>query len=68
MSDCIHHLDICNECGGLNIVQLNLVAGVASINLDDGRGGTTTIDNAKIYIGPAATSCPNTDSTPKEQR
>jgi len=68
MSDCIHDLSICDQCGGLDVVQLNRVPGIASITLDGDNGRGITLGNATLYIGPAATDCPNIVSAPQEQQ
>jgi hypothetical protein len=65
VADCIHHLDICPDCAGLRVVQLDRLEGVTSVALDGrplGSGG-----EVKVYIGPAPGPCPNpSDQAPTD--
>lgn len=57
MAECIHHLSICSDCGGLEVVRLDKVNGATggSLAFDDGR--TIDLTGATFYIGPAPTAC-----------
>jgi hypothetical protein len=57
MADCIHHLDICPDCGGLDVVRLDEMQGVTGGTLTLGNGGEIDLSGATFYIGPASTPC-----------
>ncbi|CAL9665041.1 hypothetical protein SUDANB1_07167 [Streptomyces sp. enrichment culture] len=50
--DCIHQLDLCPNCQGLRITQLDRIDGVTSVTLD--AGPFSFSGPAEVYIGPIA--------------
>jgi hypothetical protein len=59
MADCIHHLDLCPDCAGLRVVQLDRLEGVTSISLDTDAGPLSFSGETRVYIGPLPGPCPN---------
>lgn len=55
MADCIHHLNLCPDCAGLRVTQLDRLEGVTGISLDGIALGEVTA----VYIGPVPGPCPN---------
>lgn len=58
MTECVHHLEICDQCGGLSVVRLDEIPGITgfTITLTDGREIKSGPD-PKVFMGPAATPC-----------
>ncbi|WP_405531524.1 hypothetical protein OG592_27080 [Streptomyces avidinii] len=56
MSRCIHHVEICDECGGLAVTELTSVVdlGVRSVTLNMGDGTEVQLDPEQAFLGPIA--------------
>lgn len=54
--DSIHHVAICEHCGGLEASILQFVDGVESITIDLFGDGPVT-STGTVYIGPAIEAC-----------
>ncbi|MGW7053097.1 hypothetical protein [Streptomyces sp. NPDC054887] len=52
MSDCIHSLNFCDECGGLEVTRWDRVPGVISIDLGDGP-----VFGAEVFFSPPPEPC-----------
>ncbi len=59
MANCLHHLEICGECGGLDVTTLTRVPGVLSISIDEKLPRAVF----EVFAGPARTDCSNTPVT-----
>lgn len=56
MANCIHHLDLCPDCGGLEVIRLDEVPGITGGTLTLGDGREVGLSGV-IYLGPASTPC-----------
>lgn len=57
--DCIHHIALCTECGGLEAVRLDRLPGVTAAKMTMGDGSSFRMTgDVKVYIGPAFGPCP----------
>jgi hypothetical protein len=57
--DCLHHLEICDECGGLDMTTLTRIPGVLSISIDGGPA----LPVFEAFTGPARSACSDTPAT-----
>lgn len=59
---CIHHLDLCDECGGLQVTEYTELNGVtgATINGDDGTTRTLG-EGTRLFWTPGPTPCQTED-------
>lgn len=55
--ECIHHLAICNTCGGLDVVRLDALPGITKATLTLNDGTQRDLTGATFYLGPATTPC-----------
>lgn len=57
--DCIHHIALCPDCGGLDAVRLDRLPGVTAVEFIAAEGsGFRATGEVKVYIGPAPGPCP----------
>lgn len=56
---CIHHLDLCDECGGLQVTEYVELNGVTGVTItDDTTGVTRTLgEGTRLYWSPGPTPC-----------
>ncbi|MFD5509125.1 hypothetical protein ACFWIB_15290 [Streptomyces sp. NPDC127051] len=56
MSDCVHHVEICAECGGLAVTELRSVVdlGVRTVTLNLADGTEVELDPEQAFLGPIA--------------
>lgn len=54
MSRCIHHVEICAECGGLAVTELTNVVdlGIRSVTLNLADGSEIPLDPEQAFLGP----------------
>lgn len=54
MSRCLHHLEICEDCGGLSVTELANAAdiGIASVTLNMADGSELRVDPEQTFLGP----------------
>lgn len=57
MADCIHHLNICPDCGGLEAIRLDEVPGISDVAVTGDGGRFTLAGVVTVYAGPASTPC-----------
>lgn len=55
MADCIHHLNLCPDCAGLRVTQLDRLEGVTGISLDGIALGEVTASTSGLCPAPART-------------
>lgn len=55
MAECIHHVALCPDCGGLQAVRLDRLPGVTSVTLSAGPFSFT--GPMEIYLGPVDEPC-----------
>jgi hypothetical protein len=58
-ADCLHQLDLCPDCDGLRVTELNLLPGVSSLQLGDDSGAVVRHAGVRVYVGPPPGRCPN---------
>lgn len=58
-ADYVDQLDLCPDCEGLRVTTLNLLPGVASLQLADDSTAIVRQGGVRVYVGRPPGPCPN---------